>query len=457
MVNNKHIFFLGIGGIGMSALARYFKSCGEEISGYDKTETELTRNLVNEGIHIIYRDDVSALTDGIDMVIYTPAIPQSLSLYLDLKSRPIPFLKRSEVLGSLSRNQKNIAIAGTHGKTTTSLLVAHILYDTGVPLTALLGGIASNYNNNFLQTGEDWFVLEADEYDRSFLHLTPDIAAIGSLDADHLDIYGDRTSMVRSYLQFASQVKEEGVLLLSDTIAVEDIISAKQSVSSNVRVEIFGLNNFENSCVVVEHSEGKVRFHYTENSQVVIPNLQMRLPGEHNIRNAIAAIRISRILKIAPEKISKALANFSGIYRRFEILLRSSNAVLIDDYAHHPEELKSAIHTCKLAYKGRKVTGIFQPHLYSRTKDFLNEFAEVLDGLDQILLVELYPDRELPIEGISSQSIYDKLKNKKKYLTTKKELLELLKTLETDVVLMMGAGDLDVMREQIKKAIEEKQ
>ncbi|MBK9377549.1 MAG: UDP-N-acetylmuramate--L-alanine ligase [Saprospiraceae bacterium] len=335
--------------------------------------------------------------------------------------------------------------------------MAHILYDTGVPLTALLGGIASNYNNNFLQTGEDWFVLEADEYDRSFLHLTPDIAAIGSLDADHLDIYGDRTSMVRSYLQFASQVKEEGVLLLSDTIAVEDIISAKQSVSSNVRVEIFGLNNFENSCVVVEHSEGKVRFHYTENSQVVIPNLQMRLPGEHNIRNAIAAIRISRILKIAPEKISKALANFSGIYRRFEILLRSSNAVLIDDYAHHPEELKSAIHTCKLAYKGRKVTGIFQPHLYSRTKDFLNEFAEVLDGLDQIILVELYPARELPIEGISSQSIYDKLKNKKKYLTTKKELLELLKTLETDVVLMMGAGDLDVMREQIKKTIEEKQ
>lgn len=435
----------------MSALARYFNQRGVLIYGYDKTETELTRQLEQEGMLIHYEDRPDLLPQTLDLVILTPAIPIELKEYQAILKRNIPYLKRSQVLGQITAGNRNIAVAGTHGKTTTSCLLAHLIYSAHIPMTAFLGGIAVNYQSNYIDTGEDWMVEEADEYDRSFLQLSPDLAIIGSLDPDHLDIYGTHESMIESYLEFAKKIKPNGLLLLSDTIP-EQVQSQFRNQLQSIRIKTYGSGQSEIRFEVMGTDSGYMLFNYIRNNYNM-SNLRLRMPGNHNLRNAVAAIALAEELGIPQESIRRSLENFKGIKRRFEWIEESKGRVLIDDYAHHPEELSAAIEACRSIYPGRIITGIFQPHLYSRTRDFLNEFAQVLSQLDQVILVELYPAREPAISGISSETIFNLLTSNAKYLTTKKHLPELLRTLELDVVMTLGAGDLDMMQREIKNAI----
>ncbi|MGB5024928.1 MAG: UDP-N-acetylmuramate--L-alanine ligase [Saprospiraceae bacterium] len=450
----KNLYFIGIGGIGMSALARYFNQRGVVIYGYDKTETELTRQLELEGMSIHYEDRPDLIPQALDMVILTPAVPNDLKEYQTILERNIPYLKRSQVLGQITAGNKNIAVAGTHGKTTTSCLLAHLIYCANIPMTAFLGGIAVNYQSNYLDTGDDWMVEEADEYDRSFLQLSPDLAVIGSLDPDHLDIYGTHEAMIETYLEFARKIKQNGLLLLSDTIPKQVQDQFRIQLQS-LRIKTYGIGQSDLRFEVIGTDSGWMLFNYIRNNYNM-SNLRLRMPGNHNLRNAVAAIALAEELGISQESIRMSLENFKGIKRRVEWIEESNGRVLIDDYAHHPEELRAAIEACRSIYPGRNITGIFQPHLYSRTRDFLHEFAHVLSQLDQVILVELYPAREPAILGISSETIYNLLTVDSKYLTTKKQLPELLRTLQLDVVMTLGAGDLDMMQNEIKHAIFEK-
>lgn len=449
----KHIYFLGIGGIGMSALARYFNERGVEISGYDKTASPLTKTLETEGMKIHYHDAPELISSDIDLIIWTPAIPKELKEFLFLEHCGVPMKKRSVVLGELTKATQNIAVAGTHGKTTTSILISELLHFAKIKLTAFLGGISVNFQSNYISTGDDWMVEEADEYDRSFLQLHPDVGVIGSLDADHLDIYGSRSGMVQNYLHFASQVKSGGRLYVSDTIMAEEFDAIRNCINPDVQLMRFGFANKECSVEIESVTQGWINFHYSDKQGRELRDLKMRMPGKHNVKNATVAIAIALDLHVSVTDIKNALLQFKGIHRRFEWIYESADAVLIDDYAHHPEELKAAIQACKSCYPDRMITGIFQPHLYSRTRDFLNEFAEVLSGLDQVILVELYPAREKPIEGISSKSIIDKIKNENKILTEKSKLLDCLSNIDTDVVMTLGAGDLDLMLPDIKNVL----
>ncbi|MBK9722227.1 MAG: UDP-N-acetylmuramate--L-alanine ligase [Saprospiraceae bacterium] len=447
----KKLYFIGIGGIGMSALARYYSKRGVAVYGYDKTKTELTECLEKEGMKIHYEDRIDFIPDNLDLAIITPAIPMDLLEYQHLLKLNIPVLKRSQVLGQITSIENNIAVAGTHGKTTTSVLIAHILFDSGIGITAFLGGIALNYKTNFLDNGSAWVVEEADEYDRSFLNLHPSIAIIGSLDADHLDIYGSREQMVENYLRFASQIKGNGILLMSDTIDPTEIQLFKNTCVGH-RVMRYGFNNSEVKVTIVGTEKGWTTFNYISDN-VNMLNLAIRLPGQHNIRNTAAAIRVALELGISEDQIRSSILNFKGIKRRFEWIYETEDKVLIDDYAHHPEELRAVISACRDAYPARKITGIFQPHLYSRTRDFMEDFAAVLAHLDVIILVELYPARELEIPGISSETLFLKIKHPNKHLSLKKNLCNLIETLEMDVVLCLGAGDLDMMMDEIKDAV----
>ncbi|MDQ3141326.1 MAG: UDP-N-acetylmuramate--L-alanine ligase [Bacteroidota bacterium] len=457
MTGLNKIYFLGIGGIGMSALARYYNNRKVEIFGYDKTKSILTVALEAEGMQIHYEDSPEQIPMQLDLVIMTPAIPKTLQEYQELIHRQIPIKKRSEVLGMISAQHKNIAVAGTHGKTTTSILLAHILHYAGKKITAFLGGISVNTNSNFIDEGDDWMILEADEYDKSFLHLRPDIAVIGSLDADHLDIYGTRDVMVQNYLEFAGCIKKGGHLLLSDVISKADQQLFYSKFENELTILNFGLQRNSDVSSQIKNTSGVwILFDYLEHGKILIEDLKMRLPGKHNIQNVTAAIKIARMLDVRGQHIMEALDNFQGIQRRFEWKYEGNGKILIDDYAHHPEELRAAIMACRDCYPEKHVTGIFQPHLYSRTRDFLKEFAEVLSGLDRIILVELYPARELPIEGISSASIFERITLTEKFLCEKSKLIPLLESLDLEVLITLGAGDLDVMLDQIKEVLDQK-
>ncbi len=445
------MYFIGIGGIGMSALARYYNARNVEIHGYDKTETELTKQLEAEKMHIHYDDRPDLIPDDVDLVVITPAIPSELKEYQSVLLKGIPVLKRSKVLGQITSGKKNIAVAGTHGKTTTSILLAHLLYDAGLEISAFLGGISINYQSNFLDRGDQWLVEEADEYDRSFLALHPDIAIIGSLDADHLDIYGTHYAMKNNYLDFAKQIKNNGLLLMSDTIDTEDSNYFKNNLT-DTRIEKFGFDNEDIKVNITGTKNGWTSFQYNY-KQNQISDLTIRMPGKHNIRNAAASIRVAMELGIDENQIRKSLAEFKGIKRRFEWIYETEKIVLIDDYAHHPEELRAAISACRDCYPERKITGIFQPHLYSRTRDFMQEFADVLSALDAVILVEIYPARELPIPGITSEVLYNKLKSNNKWVCKKTNLCELLNQMNLDVVMTLGAGDLDMMMNEIVKSV----
>ena len=430
------IFFIGIGGIGMSGLARYFVLMGKEVYGYDKTETNLTKELIAEGIHIHYTDDISLIPNGIDLVIYTPAVPKTQKQLEYFREHNYTILKRAEVLGKLSQERRVLAVAGTHGKTTTSTILTHILLTSGIKCTAFLGGISENLESNFVYGEDNWMVIEADEYDRSFLHLHPMHAVITSTDPDHLDIYGDVTEMRRTFVKFGNQINREGKLFLKYGLPVKegDFESPDQVIS-------YGLNEGNVYAENIKVIDGYFHFDYV-NASERITHLKFTLPGRHNIENAVAAISVALLAGVNDNAIREALISFKGIKRRFEFVHRASK-IYIDDYAHHPGELRAAIQAAGELFPGKKILGIFQPHLYSRTRDFVEGFAEELSKLNEVWLMDIYPAREEPIEGISSQIILDKIKNNNKRLVSRNEILERLKSADFDIVMTLGAGDID--------------
>ena len=440
----KRIYFIGIGGIGMSALARYFKKHGAEVHGYDRSETELTRSLAAEGMHVHYDDDISYIPDQVDLVVYTPAVPKDHAELNWFFEHDCPVKKRAEVLGIISKAKRCVAIAGTHGKTTTSTMTAHLLRACGVDATAFVGG------SNFVEGASDWVVVEADEYDRSFLHLHPEVAVLNSLDPDHLDIYGTPEAVVESYKQFVRQIKPGGKLIYRHGLPLDDV--AAELVASGRHVFTFGIEEGYYEAYNVHVADGQMAFGL-KSSIIDWSDLRLNYPGLHNVLNATAAIAATLAAGGFTPELPAALADFKGVKRRFETIFKNEKTVYVDDYAHHPAELEAVIAAAKMLYPTRKVTGIFQPHLYTRTRDFAEGFAKALDGLDECILLDIYPARELPIPGVSSAMIAGLMKNKNVTLTSKAELLNVLKTKNLEVLMTMGAGDIDTMIEPIKKLI----
>jgi UDP-N-acetylmuramate--alanine ligase len=439
----KRVYFIGIGGIGMSGIARYFHQRGVIVCGYDRTETALTASLMNEGIGIIFNDDPDYLpfafqeNDEQTLIVYTPAIPKDSAILNYFIDQGFTLKKRSEVLGILSKGMFCIAIAGTHGKTTTSSMVAHILKDSGNDCSAFLGGIASNYDSNVLFGTNQVMVVEADEYDRSFLTLHPDIAIVTSMDADHLDIYGDPAHLTSSFQLFAAQIKKGGQLIHRAGLALEDGIAYAVESPAAIRAE------------KVRIEDGEFVFDFIS-EEIKIPAIKLALPGRHNIENALAAIQAALILHVTAEKIKAALANFKGVKRRFEYIVKSENHIYIDDYAHHPEELKACITAVKTLYPNRKLTTVFQPHLFSRTRDFADGFAEALSMSDELWMLDIYPARELPMEGVHSEMILKKMSMKNHQLLTKQQVLDRVKNEQPELLLTVGAGDIDTLVEPLK-------
>ena len=443
----KKIYFIGIGGIGMSALARYFHLHGAEVHGYDRTETDLTRALVAEGMFIHYEDDLKYIPENVDLVVFTPAVPKDhaeLNWFLD---NNYPVKKRAEVLGIISRAKRCIAIAGTHGKTTTSTMTSHLLRACGVDATAFVGGISLNLGSNFVEGASDWVVVEADEYDRSFLHLHPEIAVLNSIDPDHLDIYGTEEAVVESYKQFVRQIKPGGKLIYRHGLPLEDV--AEELRVSGRGVFSFGIEEGDYEAFNVRVVDGQMAFGL-RSTIFDWTDLRLNYPGEHNVLNATAAIAATLSAGGFSELLAVALAAFQGVKRRFEYIVRNAEQVYIDDYAHHPAELEAVIGAAKMMYPDRNVTGIFQPHLFTRTRDFAQGFAKALDLLDECILLDIYPAREQPIPGVSSAMIAGMMQNKNVNLTTKSQLLNLLKTKDIEVLMTMGAGDIDTLIEPIK-------
>lgn len=448
----KHIYFIGIGGIGMSAIARYFHTQGIKVSGYDKTKTDLTSRLESEGMHIHYEDDKAYVPGDLDLVIYTPAIPSDHNELSYLLQTGIPVIKRSEALGLISKDSQSIGIAGTHGKTTTSTMVTHVLKVGGLDVSAFLGGISTDYSTNCLIGQSNVVVLEADEYDRSFLRLNPFIASISSMDADHLDIYGNREEMIKGgFLAYVHRIQDNGHLILK-----EDLLNYfnendwSRLKSRGINIDTFGTALTSDIRISnVRVVEGKYVFDY-EGLGSDIKSIELSLPGMHNVENACVAISIGLLNGVEEKSIREALANFKGIKRRFEKVFENNQCVYIDDYAHHPGEIKMAIDAARTLYPGRELTVIFQPHLYTRTRDFVDGFAEELDKSDSIILMDIYPARELPIAGISSEIIFNKIKNPNKTLVDKETLMTRLKECHWDVVMTLGAGDIDTFVTQIK-------
>jgi UDP-N-acetylmuramate--alanine ligase len=437
----------------MSALARYFRALGKKVAGYDRTPTALTDALKKEKIEVHFEEDISkipAVPPGGMLVVYTPAIPPGHAELKYLREKGYEVKKRSEVLGMITAESYTVAVAGTHGKTTTSSMIAHILHHSGKKCSAFLGGIANNFDSNLLlpSGGGDEktvVVVEADEFDRSFLTLHPTIAVITSLDADHLDIYGSREEMAESYRQFASQVKKGGKLIVK-----KGLDTGQEAVTYSLRPG-------------ADYHARNVRIEdYQYVFDVVTPTgalegLPLGIPGSHNVENAVAAVTVALLLRTNPKKIKEALETYSGVRRRFEFHVRSPHQVYIDDYAHHPEELKACIKSVREMYPGKKITGIFQPHLFSRTRDFADGFGQSLSLLDQLLLLDIYPAREQPIPGVTSQMILDKVEIKNKTLCSVEEALRIIESNEAPgVVLTLGAGDIDRMVAPLKKIIQKK-
>ena len=443
------IYFAGIGGIGMSALARYFNERGVHVSGYDKTETPLTKKLIEEGIEIHFKDDIELLDKNADVVVYTPAIPESHTELKYYKAHDYTLLKRSDILGLITKDTFNICVGGTHGKTTTSAMIAHILTATGFGCNAFLGGIATNYDTNFWGTGHKVSVAEADEYDRSFLKLNPDVAIITAMDADHLDIYGTEKNMQNAFIEFAGKIKKGGTLIIKDTVRRQDEFAADNKMTYSAFNKEADIHAAELKIV-----NGSYLFNAVIKDRV-INNVVLNMGGMHNIENITAAIAVADMLKIDEDKIRTAVASFAGVKRRFEYILKMEKVVMIDDYAHHPEELRALITGAKELFPGRKCTVIFQPHLFSRTKDLAAGFAEVLSMADETILLPIYPARELPMQGVSSELILNKMTNVNKSIKQPEELLEWLKKHKAELLITAGAGDIDTLVQPIKNILED--
>ncbi|MCB0760234.1 MAG: UDP-N-acetylmuramate--L-alanine ligase [Flavobacteriales bacterium] len=437
-----YLYFLGIGGIGMSALARYFNTHGHKVSGFDRTPTPLTNKLQKEGIAIHFTDSEADIPGYIrenrenTLVVRTPAIKEDNREWHYLRSEGYTIRKRSEILGSLVASTVGLAVAGTHGKTTISTMLAHILTSSGVGCNAFLGGIASNYGTNYLANAKSQLtVVEADEFDRSFLTLNPTYAIISSLDADHLDIYDNAEELRDTFIQFGKQVRENGVLLTRLELDIHDPFKAK-----HLHYSAQSPTDFFASDIRVENG----RFVFTLHLQnKALENCELGIPGRHNIENAVAAAGIAYLNGASPEDIKSALSSFAGVYRRFDIHVRNDRHVYVDDYAHHPTELRACISALRELYPGRKVAGIFQPHLFSRTRDFADGFADALSGLDEVILLPIYPAREKPLPGIDSQMLLNKISNTPCRVVQKSELLGELESLDFDVLVTLGAGDID--------------
>lgn len=432
---------LGIGGIGMSALARYYHSQGYTVAGYDRTPSPLTRQLEDEGMAIHYEDNPKQLPALIDMVIYTPAVPKDLKEFETLRQNNIKIMKRSEALGMVSEQHFTFAIAGTHGKTTTTAMVAHILHTCGKDTTAFIGGIANNFNSNLLLgKGKDSImVVEADEFDRSFLHLHPEVSIINSIDADHLDIYGDKQHLVQSFNDFAALTERKVIVKEGLAISTDRGIRFGFGESCDYRAEVIrsekGITDF------VIHGEGQTT--------------EVRLPmaGNHNVLNATAAFIAARQVELKPQAIAEALSTFKGVKRRFDIRVNNEKHCYIDDYAHHPEEIRSCLTAVRGAFPEKRITLVFQPHLFSRTRDFMDEFASVFALADELILLDIYPARELPIEGITSAALLEKVQLADKKLCLKSELVALIDNEKPELLITMGAGDIDRFVEPLEELI----
>lgn len=443
-LNQIHnVYFIGIGGIGMSALARYFKNIGKNVAGYDKTPTALTGELIESGIPIHFEDRIDLIPEGFNqdntLVVVTPAVPITHSEWNYFLEREYQLKKRAEVLGIITKGTFCFAVAGTHGKTTTSSILGHILYESGADVTAFMGGIVENYNSNLIGNGKTITVVEADEFDRSFLHLHPNIACVTSMDADHLDIYGDSASIEASFVEFAEKTEDKanffiakGLPLKGNTIAVNEPADYK---AFNIRIE---------------HSQ---YIFDVQTPSEVIKDLRFGLPGKHNLTNAVMALAMAKKFGTPTEDIAKALLSFKGIKRRFSYQIKTDKLVFIDDYAHHPTEINAVHQAVRELYPGQKVLAVFQPHLFSRTKDFADDFAKSLSQFDEVILLDIYPARELPMPGITSGWLLGKMTNDNKKLIPKNDLVANILQSDATVIVTIGAGDIGELVEPIKQAL----
>jgi UDP-N-acetylmuramate--alanine ligase len=444
LVDVKKIYFLGIGGIGMSALARYFLLQGKQVAGYDRTATPLTRQLEAEGALVNYEDSLRHIPSDIDLVIFTPAIPSDSRQLEYIRQNEIPLYKRARILGMISEGKKVIAVAGTHGKTTVTTILAHIFKRAGADFMAFLGGISTNYNTNFIHSGEPrWVIAEADEYDRSFLQLYPDVAIVTSMDADHLDVYGSLTHLEDSFRLFVGNIKQDGILVRHAHLnrLKENILQVSYALSQDA----------DYSAEDIRVSEGKYSCTFNLKGKKLPVNFGWA--GRHNLENALAATAASVHAGIPAQVIQKALIGFKGVKRRFEVIVQNQKVTYIDDYAHHPEEIRTCLSSAREMFPGKKLTGIFQPHLFSRTRDFAAEFGKALSILDEVVLMDIYPARELPIKDVTSKIIFDNIEHENKTLVRDDQLLEYIRGNNFEVLITLGAGDIDKYVESIKELL----
>jgi UDP-N-acetylmuramate--alanine ligase len=453
----NHVYFLGIGGIGMSAIARWFMHEGMTVSGYDRTSSPLTQELIEEGMQISFEDTLSSIPSEIressskSLIIWTPAIPKDSIQLAFFKENGYTLHKRSEILGMITRDFHTIAVAGTHGKTTTSSMIAHLLKSAGKPVTAFLGGITQNYQSNLILSDKKskektLVVVEADEFDRSFLQLRPNEAVLTSADPDHLDIYGDETTILEGFRQFIHLIEKKGKLFIQSNAL--DRLGIKSLPS--IPTKVYGLRSSGIAAANIQARTRSFTFDYHD-GKTEIKGLELFIPGFHNVENALAAIAIVLGHKVTEDQIRQGLASFKGVKRRFEIHVNEPNLVFIDDYAHHPEEIKSCLSSVRSMFPGKKLTVIFQPHLFSRTKDFAKGFSESLSLADEVLLLDIYPARELPIPGVTSEMLLKDIETRKKSVIQKEDLLDELTECKPEVLVTLGAGDIDRLVPMISK------
>lgn len=451
--NIEKVYFLGIGGIGMSALARFFNLAGKEVSGYDLTKTALTDTLVAEGMDVHYDEDPTRIPDDVDLIIYTPAIPDTHQSWERIRALDVSVMKRAEVLGLISKSYNTVAVAGTHGKTSTSAITAHVLRSAGLDVTAFVGGIVKNFDSNFVFGESDWMVVEADEFDRSFLHLSPNIAILLSIDPDHLDIYGTPEEMCNTYKAFTLQIQEGGTLLVHHDIVSElDLNWRKDLLKRNIQIYSFGVKDGWFRAENVQSNDHKNEFDfYIDKDKVFETSLMM--PGEHNVSNACAAMGVATVLDLDELFVAHALSNFQGIKRRFDFVSTEAGNIIIDDYAHHPSEINAAIKAAKGLYKDQKITVVFQPHLYSRTNDLADEFAESLEHADDLILMPIYPARELPMDGVNSEMIIDRMNRDEVPVLDHHEVLTCIEEKKPEVLLILGAGNISLVADELKRKV----
>ncbi len=446
----QRVYFIGIGGIGMSALARFFSQRGAAVSGYDRTETDLTKKLVTEGINVHYSDDASLLDKDAELVVYTPAIPASNKILNWYRDNGYKVYKRSDVLQWITEYMFAITIAGTHGKTTTTTMVGYLLRETGVGCNAFLGGTSGNYNTNYWSSETNTAVVEADEYDRSFLKLQPDIAILTAMDADHLDIYGTVEQMEQAYIDYTKNIEHNGTLIVKHGLKRIGELEATNVVTyslQNDAADVYGKN--------IMMKEGSYEFDVVYKGEE-LEGFKLNMGGMHNVENAIAAIAVTQLMEVEPADVKKALAEFNGVKRRFEYVVKNDDVVYIDDYAHHPEELATLIKSAKLLFKDRKCVVVFQPHLYSRTRDLAEGFADSLSLADEVILLDIYPAREEPIEGVTAELIAKSMSNPNCTVLSKDGLLKYVEVAPLDLLITAGAGDIDKLVTPIKEILENK-